>query len=162
MRFSLLVALLTTWALAVTCRPTDTYDLPPQLQPRGFTSCLFPLFNPAPRHFTVNFNTDPIGYTRSRLGDGPWARAGNTLLNWRQFEDLRGISYLNSVLEVAPPNGHGALHNYEIEIRRTPISNPNAASECFRTTRLNVGQTSARIQWNLDAGYTYHLTISED
>ncbi|CZS99470.1 uncharacterized protein RAG0_07800 [Rhynchosporium agropyri] len=161
MRFTFLVGLSITWALTVTCRPTDTYDPVPQLQPRGNAFCLFPTFNTAPRHYTTAFSTDPISYTRE-LGGGPWTVAGNTLLNWRQFEVRRGIASLTSVLEVAPPNGHRALHNYEIEVRRSPASNPNGPSECFLTTRLNAGQSSARLQWHLDASYRYHLTISED
>ncbi|KAI3536134.1 hypothetical protein CABS01_08983 [Colletotrichum abscissum] len=162
MRYLLFFALAVSWVCSVIGLPTDNGNPPPQLQERGLPYCLFPSRRPAPASFTRSFTSDPISRRRGHFGPNAYESAGNSRLNYRIWEDPVGLTGLYTVIDVAAPDGHPALANYEIEVRRIPIATPNAAGECFQTMTLRSGQRGpATVRWRLDASYTYYLTISE-
>nr|QMX85376.1 secreted in xylem 3 [Fusarium oxysporum] len=163
MRFLLLIAMSMTWVCSITGLPVDDADSSVgQLQERGILNCLFPGRPTSSTSFSRTFSTEPIGWARTLSRNPPYEQAGNSRLNYRIYERINGIGGGETVIDVAPPDGHPAIANYEIEVRRIPVATPTAAGECFRTAHLSTGSRGpATISWELDASYTYHLTISE-
>nr|ACY39289.1 secreted in xylem 3 [Fusarium oxysporum f. sp. lycopersici]ASR12277.1 secreted in xylem 3 [Fusarium oxysporum f. sp. cubense] len=163
MRFLLLIAMSMTWVCSIAGLPVEDADSSVgQLQGRGNPYCVFPGRPTSSTSFTTSFSTEPLGYARMLHRDPPYERAGNSGLNHRIYERSR-VGGLRTVIDVAPPDGHQAIANYEIEVRRIPVATPNAAGDCFHTARLSTGSRGpATISWDADASYTYYLTISED
>ncbi|RKK06767.1 hypothetical protein BFJ66_g16998 [Fusarium oxysporum f. sp. cepae] len=162
MRFLLLIAMSMTWVCSITGLPVGDADSSiGQLQERGIPYCLFPGRRPSSTSFTTSFSTEPLGYARTFSRNPPYERAGNSLLNYRIYERF-SIGGIQTVIDVAPPDGHPAIANYEIEVRRIPVATPNAAGDCFHTARLSTGSRGpATISWEADASYTYYFTLSE-
>nr|QID05167.1 secreted in xylem 3 [Fusarium oxysporum f. sp. sesami] len=164
MRFLLLIAISMTWVCSITGLPVEDADSSVgQLQERYNPYCMCPSRRTCSTSFTTSFNTQPGGYARTIPRDPPsYERAGNSRLNYRIYERIN-LGGIRTVIDVAPPDGHPAIANYEIEVRRIPVATPNAAGDCFHTARLSTGSRGpATISWDIDASYTYYLTISED
>ncbi|KAM0705432.1 hypothetical protein Q7P35_008222 [Cladosporium inversicolor] len=166
MKLLLTLSLILPWLSLGSTRSTNanTEVQGGEVEARGIPYCITPWrTRPSnPRTFTTHFRTDPIGYARHLNGNTPWISAGNTLMNYRVREVLHSITSFYTVVEVQTPDGHPALHNYNVEIRRVPTSNPGAAGDCFLTGTVERGQTTpTTLRWQLDSEYIYYLTIEE-